>query len=433
MAFIIDSTVINIKLTDIGRQLLSRGELSFDKYGVGDSEIDYLFFNEINFDPTKAKILRPKDNNPNINSFITREIGGDNLTDLGSVVSNTSTITNTSITRGFFDEGNNFTIKTDSNIVKQPDIVIKLSNATGSSTIQLNQSSSYGVNPTEPIAGDYLLVRWTNPELNEGVGGVSNFVVDNNVPFIWYKIQNIISGSLSSNNLIVELDKPTPNFNGLGSTNYATAILFPNSNNRAISGDSIQNFYGSSSITDFISEAVLAFIENYDTPTIDVSVWNMTIIFTKDVEGVGLTDRNMGDYHSKEYAGFVQYIQKVSPEVERLGVIHYTNNSPSNNYGEGFIQNTPIIELPTIMWHKNTNGSIGLTLSADTTIKVLSGLTTTYQDLVDENGNVVGKVFLDLKIFVIEDQELIYAISYKSNRSWTLPEHKVDLNAYICP
>ena len=36
---------------------------------------------------------------------------------------------------------------------------------------------------------------------------------------------------------------------------------------------------------------------------------------------------------------------------------------------------------------------------------------------------VVGKVFNELKMFVIEDQELLFAMSYKSNRSWTLPDY----------
>jgi len=53
----------------------------------------------------------------------------------------------------------------------------------------------------------------------------------------------------------------------------------------------------------------------------------------------------------------------------------------------------------------------------------LAGLNLYYYDLADSQGFVVGKVFPDLKIFVIEDQELLFAMSYKSNRSWTLPDY----------
>jgi hypothetical protein len=41
--------------------------------------------------------------------------------------------------------------------------------------------------------------------------------------------------------------------------------------------------------------------------------------------------------------------------------------------------------------------------------------------------NRVGKVFPDLKIIVIDDEELLAAMSYKSNRNWTLPAPKVSL------
>jgi len=81
------------------------------------------------------------------------------------------------------------------------------------------------------------------------------------------------------------------------------------------------------------------------------------------------------------------------------------------------------------MWHKSTNATMGITLIATGDSKLLmssntgaTSLNTVYYDLADENGNIVGKVFNDLKIFVIEDQELLFAMSYKSNRSWTLPD-----------
>ena len=48
MAFLIDETVIHIKLTDKGRELLSRGELRFKKFAIGDSEIDYNFNSDNN-------------------------------------------------------------------------------------------------------------------------------------------------------------------------------------------------------------------------------------------------------------------------------------------------------------------------------------------------------------------------------------------------
>ena len=85
------------------------------------------------------------------------------------------------------------------------------------------------------------------------------------------------------------------------------------------------------------------------------------------------------------------------------------------------------------MWHKNTGSTIGVTLSQSGAQQTLTGLTTNYFDLADQHGNIVGKVFNDLQIFVIEDQELLFAMSYKANRSWTLPEFTAALNVSLCP
>jgi hypothetical protein len=56
-----------------------------------------------------------------------------------------------------------------------------------------------------------------------------------------------------------------------------------------------------------------------------------------------------------------------------------------------------------------------------------------YYHLWDDNPNIdgtpnrVGKVFPDAKIIIIDDEELIAAMSYKSNRNWTLPAPRLSL------
>ena len=176
----------------------------------------------------------------------------------------------------------------------------------------------------------------------------------------------------------------------------------------------------------------------------------MTIVFTEDVIGTGeniipdalrgINTMNSGGTYgipSRAFGGMVQYLQKIDPKVKNIGLIHYSNNSPLNNYGEGFVltnDTAPIIDLPTIMWHKNTGGTIGLTLTGDfASMTQLPELNTTYANLVDQYGNIAGKVFIDLKIFIIEDQELLQAMSYKTNRSWTLAPINAGFNASACP
>jgi len=84
---------------------------------------------------------------------------------------------------------------------------------------------------------------------------------------------------------------------------------------------------------------------------------------------------------------------------------------------------------------------MGITLRAYGSPKLLTNsdtgatsLNTEYYDLADESDNIVGKVFTELKIFVIEDQELLFAMSYKSNRNWTLPNYYASTSALPdCP
>jgi hypothetical protein len=433
MSFILKNspTVINIKLTNIGRQLMSQGKLTFNKWAVGDSEIDYAFNKQINFDSFKANILRPKDNNPKMISFLKRDSSDDTsvYTSISSVVSNTNIITNTAIQRGFFTVSSGITkVITDQTHCKQPDMMLYISGATGGNTVRIYKSPSYVSNINEPTIGDYIFIKWANPLITAGTVTTK---INQVTPHLWYKIQNI-SGSLSSNNLTLTLDRKTPDFGGLGGNITSSVYCYPNSNNREVSGDSIQTYYSSSYVTDFIDDSVIGFLENCICPIRDVPVWNMSIVFTEEVAGVTSNSRNISQYYSKTFGGFINYIERISPTIKKIGIIHFSNASPSNHYGEGLFNNTPVLNLPTIMWHYETGNTIGLKLSAEFTTNTLSGLNTEYRNLIDKYGNIVGKVFNDLKIFVIEDQELLFAMSYKSNRNWTLPKPMIQLNTTLC-
>jgi len=436
MAFAQGPTVIHIKLTDKGRQLLSTGQLNFTKFALGDSEINYAFNEEISFDTFEQKILRPKDNNPKIVSFLEQTVSGLTMIDLPTVVSNTSVITNTAPERGFFTSGTTapYAINKQPTYTKNAAGRIFISGVTGGNQVTVNQSADYiGGEYEEPIVGDFLLVKWANPELPSGT---TNNEVSEPVAYVWYKIEEIISGTLENNNLLIQVDKPLPNFNGNGGDFASLAYTYPNSNNREVSGDSIQQYYGKLYVTDFLKNAVFSFIENWDCAlgdTKDVPVWNMSLIFTDEIAGVDpINDRNYSQYYTKEIGGFVRYIQQVPNWIKKIGIIHYTNQIPANTYGEG-LTGIPTLELPTIMWHKATGSTIGVTLSITGVQQTLTGLSTNYFNLADQFGNVVGKVFTDLEVFVIEDQELLFAMSYKANRNWTLPEFTAALNVSLCP
>ena len=432
MAFIErkDPVVLNIKLTSKGRELLSKGELDFKYYAVGDSEIDYDFNREVNavdseYTGFDSSILRPADKNPNLISFITKEVSGDTYNDV-TISPEGYRVENEVESLGFFTN-NNTEFITDANHVKQPDAMIEMGSGkiTGGTSITLSKAPTYGSSGQEPAVGDLLFVQWTHGVSTTGM----TFSFDKTFPTpnLFYRITEDPIGSLGDGSVTVTVDRNIPNFSGLTMTGASRAMIYYNEIN--FTGDTILSL----SATDYLDESVLSFLENSQCPTVVFPYWNMSIIFTEEIAGVQAGDLKYTQFKDRTFGGFVSYIQNQAPTIKKLGVIHYTNSSPSNIYGEGFLQATPTLDIPTIMWHKSQTTELGLTLSCIGGQQLLAGLNLYYYDLADPLGFVVGKVFPDLKIFVIEDQELLFAMSYKSNRSWTLPDYSATLGAIIPP
>ena len=441
MAFIDkkDPVVLNIKLTSYGRELLAEGNLNVKYFAIGDSETDYTFNDSISgYTPSNSNILRPADVNPNIISFVLQNSSGSTGNSYNSITGIPVApyqVTNHANSIGFFSittGGTKFI--TDLNHVKQPDAMIDMSSITGGNSLTLLKAPTYGTSGNEPAGGDLLLIKWT---LNLDTTGYT-INVNTPTPYLMYQISAITSGSLASGNVTVIVDRDLPDFNGYTPTGMAGAMIYHNP--ITYSGDTIFNYLP----TDYLSPSVLDFFQNSQCPTIIFPFWNMTIIFTDEIAGVlnGSGYRKYGQFNSATYGGFVSYIQNQAKTKatykNKLGVIHYTNSSPANVYGEGFYLNTPRLDIPTIMWHKSAGATLGLTLTAIGNSKVITGATsgstslnTKYYDLADPNGNIVGKVFTDLELFVIEDQELLFAMSYKSNRSWTLPSYVISANSIV--
>jgi len=94
------------------------------------------------------------------------------------------------------------------------------------------------------------------------------------------------------------------------------------------------------------------------------------------------------------------------------------------------------------MWHRRNDvgtasgTTLGMRFTSDTIKKTLSSNNDVeYYDLIEYSGMsvtptmplVVGKIFPQLKIVVIDNEELVAAMSYKSNRNYTLPDLSAEL------
>jgi hypothetical protein len=405
-----DAVVINTKLTNIGRLLLASGSLTFKKIEFGDSEIDYTLIRDDSPILTGDDfiVLRPRDANPNIKHPIPISNGNTDTKTNVNLQSFPNQVTNTANQRGFFTGSTSagFTALTSSTYIKGF-TTISTSGVTGGTVMTLDSVSGLSI-------GDMILVDWRNPKLVSFTSTTGTIGEAFPRQFIWYKVQ-----SIGGNNVTV--DRTLPRFNGNGGSLKSVVYFYPANN-------AIDNYYSTGTTVGYWNYNTLSFDSTCNIGSNDnVPVWNLNIVY-KDTPA-GVTNGYTTEYYDGAiFSGFKEYIQgsSTSSTKSQFAVIHYTNKSISNYYGEGFLNNTFNLTLPTIMYHGKTDRSMGIVLSATTIKRVqpttLTGFTTEYYDLVETTSqNIVGKVFNDLRIAVIEDEELVNVLALKSDRSHTLP------------
>jgi hypothetical protein len=407
-----DAVVINTKLTNIGRLLLASGSLTFSKIEFGDSEVDYDFLRD--FDTTivgtDLSIMRPKDANPNIKYPIPISDTAPDITktDISAPATDIRLVINTAKQRGFFtgSTSSGFTALTSSTYI-QNIVTVSTSAITGGTVIRLPSV-------TNITAGTMILVDWRNPKLLNFTSTTGAIGEAYPRQFLWYKVQSVAGND-------VTVDRTLPHFNGNGGSVKSVVYVYPPNN-------AIDNYYSTGTTVAYWNYNTLSFDSTCNIgANDDVAVWNLNIVYKDTPAGV-TNDYTAQYYDGAIFSGFKQYIQgeTANSTKSQFAIIHYTNKSISNYYGEGFNSNTFKLTLPTIMYHGKTDATMGIVLSATTIKKVqpttLSGFTTEYYDLIETTSqNVIGKVFNDLRIAVIEDEELVNVLALKSDRSHTLP------------
>jgi hypothetical protein len=289
-----------------------------------------------------------------------------------------------------------------------------------------------------------------------------------------YKIVDICNGNYT-------LDRPTPDFSNFSSGCFARVLVYP---------PNMTTLYDSITPNSHWNQNVINFESLCSTDESDVKIWNMNIPWSEDPAGLynstykGYPYFGSASYMgSKEYFGYmsdsgqtdtgvVYYYNSfdetvvVQPsEQKSIAIIHYTNQAIDFFYGEKFAfepydpanpsdttgeARNFRLHLPWLMWHKNPNCCKGQTFWVDppgfdeyllfqpyyiesTKNSDMNTPGIRYYQLWDTNANDnglpsrIGKVFPDSQIIVIDDEEIIAAMSYKSNRNWTLPAPKVSL------
>ena len=294
-------------------------------------------------------------------------------------------------------------------------------------------------------------------------------------PILTYKVIDVCFN-------VITLDRDTPDYSNLNDCYWARTIVYP---------PTLTSLYDSITPSNHWNDNVINFESVCYIDELNVNVWNMNIPWSENPAGLNsalykdyTTFGSINYLGSKEYFGyasssgqtdtrFVYYydsfgsIVRVTPEEQKcVGIVHYTNQTVDLFYGEKFALE-PIdensddttgqarnfkVHIPWLMWHKNPDCCVGQTFWVDPPgfdnlnlfNNGVSYLKSTknpdmndpgirYYQLYDTNANLdgfpsrVGKVFPDDKIIIFDDEEIVAAMSYKSNRNWTLPAPQISL------
>lgn len=413
MSYIIKSEqpFTSVKLTETGREKLAKGQLNFSTWAIGDSEINYDRQNYIQggiLTGDTSVILRPKDKQPNLKYFVNKGTNTNNFAfGVNDIRCIKLTVNNEAEQRGPFngDSSTGFTTNTNlSGYTKGSGTVTSLS-VTGGTIINLGVS---GINE-----GDVLLLKL----------GYNDFSNDIPTPHLFYRIEFVAGNELT-------VDRELPN---LSSGNVAY-VIYNGGNIYDNEPDSIA----------YWDTGTLSFDSSCDITTMDVPLWNMNIPFSEDIMGItGFTHETHIDYGSYNYLGQKNnYLYSLANNVDlpSVAIIHYSNKTISNLYGENFYIDNDTknvkIHLPNLIYHRsnlNSGTTMGMTFISSG-VEVSTGANgLTYIPLIEESTLVsdtpieVGRVYPALKIITIHDSEIIAAMSYKSNRNWTLPKLNLTL------
>lgn len=394
------TTFINIKLTDTGRRMASIGQLEFKKAVLSDKEVDYSVDRSGYYNIFDNRVLSPSEYYPNILPLNMDNSPAFNLQEQ-NVIQTKQIVTASTLNYGFFSGDTSAWTLLNSNTLGKNHITA--SNNTTNFTNQRNQLVlDNAVGSTFPSVGDLLFVTYPHDTALNYMNSNTNVPMTNPAVCCWYKIT-------SANTPTVFIDRPPTR----DTASWQGSCFIYKTN-------AIESYYGSGA-TQF------------------TKLWNMNIVRTHDVAGSNTKDgitSGYTTYGSIEFNGTRRFFG-FSSETPAVGFIHYTNEFTGNTYAEQLMETTVQVNIPMIMWHHKSgevNGSgtnWGITFSDYYGQTIYDNVAkTTYRELRDSisgNGLTVGRVYHKMKLIVITDQELLTALSYKSNRNYTYPDFTATL------
>lgn len=450
-----DAEYLSARITQKGRNAIAKGSFNIQYFQIGDSEFNYNTpFMGLTGTTGQQKVLSPTDKENGVKYPYT--LDSQKTTTYGTpIVNNTTTsIRNVMGPAGFVSD------YTSGPKVETTFKHLPYSNINGGNTLTIT-GVTYNV-------GDFLTIVFDNFS-GSTVTGKTNSII--------YKVNGVTGNTIT-------LDHNMPNLTGLTGNVQVVSNIYKNED---ITGDifnpvdytgqlnswtldtvwGIKPIGGDYNGTD---ESLIGYGGNQYISMMEhlgySSLYQKFTNLTGGTVNTGFTSTLIGTSFINSFNEEIQ----VAPNEQRcIAIVHYSELGDITNDPERFFKYDDYISsltgttgtsisllehldihsrdynksdndyfeiyIPFIYYHRNTGSTLGALFTMDHTDYYITPTTGTtgsrfhlkYRYLLDELGNKVGKVFVDKKIVVFDDQELVAMLDYRSNRRYTLPSPKLGL------
>jgi hypothetical protein len=462
-----NSEFLSARITNKGRKSISQGNFVISYFQIGDSEFDYndpfSAYTGLQLKPHQM-VLSPFDYESGV-KYPYKIDSSDTSTTFGVPIQNSSTVTIRNIMgpAGFVSnyipyDGSNCTGTTIGCVVDR----INFTQLNGSNHIVVSSGCTFENCEYITLVLDQFC--GTTPVIT----GQSTSLI--------YQLVDIITGTTGTT---LYLDRSTPKLSGL--TGYAEVVCnnceneFPNQ-----SQISPVCFPNPIDTTQQLNPWKMNVVWGekpigFDVDGLDENLSGFTSnVYVSSKELLGYTTstgQTFEDYtggtidNPTSYLNSFDEIIIVASEAQRcIAIIHYSELGDIINDPERFFKyddyishctntgstgdcpsiiqdenDVPLsdtqyfeVYIPFIYYHRNTGTTVGAIFRMDDTDYYMKSVINPYHSLlfrylIDEQGNKVGKVFVNNKIIVFDDQELVAILDYRSNRKYTLPAPKISV------
>jgi hypothetical protein len=458
----INSEHLAARITNKGRKKIAQGDFNIHYFQLGDSEFDYAFSE---FDGTSTrpaqKVFTPLDKDNQVKypykiseSSLTGTTFGNPIQ-----VSQTETIRNVMGPAGYVS---NY-IEYDSELCEGTTVEcgweqIDISKVNGTSSLVVPSGTTFNNCKFITIFFDVLYS--------------SSDIIQDDATSLVYRVVNLITGTTSGTTNTMILDRPMPNYSSLSQ------------NVTVICNECTPQYPGPHDEAK-VCLPIPPTPEDQQDPWTQNTVWSKKpagMDYGSDMYGL-VEDERLSGYTSnvfvstKEFFGYNTSSGQTSnsgttitnsfgdtviilPEEQKcISILHYSKvgdilRDPelgfkyedyisTNNVGDdALIEDSfgdPLTDLeyfeiyiPFIYYHRTAGTTVGARFFMGTTdMSINSTAIDTkldqmkYRYLIDEHGNKVGKVFYNHKVIIFDDEEIVAALDYKSNRRYTLPAPRI--------